>query len=142
MRNYSKQLKTSMVGLGLIIIISMLTGFTVIKKEMTVKPCRYYAYILFGDAAIVSDIKRTEKVYKATNIFKSEEGYRACCNDYCSDRCAGFSIKNIGPYESEAVCYSELQNQIKRIETLGYTEYVKNYHMIIGVLDFNYKQCN
>ncbi|MDZ4070217.1 MAG: hypothetical protein U1C70_00210 [Sediminibacterium sp.] len=104
--------------------------------------CKYYAYILYGEASLTSDIKKKEKVYFESDIIKSKEGYRVCCNDYCSDKCAGFSVKNIGPYESESICYQEMQKQLTRIENNGYKPYEKYKHMLIAVLHFNYKKCD
>lgn len=104
-------------------------------------PCKYYCYIFYGEASLTSNIREKEKVYKEVKIFKSEDGYRACCNDYCSNSCSGWRIINIGPFESESICYAELQRQRAKIEAEGYKEYVQYRHMIPGVLDFNYKPC-
>src|SRR5687768_9430997 len=35
--------------------------------SLTKPPCRYYAYILYGEASLTSDIKRKEKVYFESN---------------------------------------------------------------------------
>ncbi|WP_199121251.1 hypothetical protein [Pedobacter sp. ASV28] len=104
--------------------------------------CRYYAYILYGDASLTNNIKVKEKVYQESSIRKAKEGYKVCCNDYCSYKCAGFSVINIGPYESEAICYQELQKQINKVENLGYQPYERYKHMLISVLEFNYKKCD
>jgi hypothetical protein len=104
--------------------------------------CRYYAYILYGEASLTSDIRKKEKVYFESDIIQAQKGYRVCCNYYCSDRCAGFSVKNIGPYESESICYQEMQKQLTKIENNGYKPYEKYKHMLVSVLHFNYKKCD
>lgn len=108
----------------------------------TNSPCKYYAYILYGEASLTNDIRKKEKVYFESNIIKSQEGYRVCCNDYCSDKCAGFSVKNIGPYESESICYQELQKQLTKIENNGYIPNEKYKHTLISVLHINFKKCD
>src|SRR3990172_7665709 len=70
-------------------------------------PCRYYAYIMYGEAKLVKDFKKSERVYKEVAVFRNEEGFKACCNDYCSPKCAGFTMVNIGPFETEVVAYAE-----------------------------------
>ena len=121
--------------------IALVVCFSFMHEDKQPKPCRYYAYILYGNAALSSNIRQTEKVYKETRIFKAEEGYQACCNFYCSNSCGGFRIINIGPFESEATCYAELGRQRTRIENDGYQLYTRGRHLMIAVLDMNYKEC-
>lgn len=132
-----KTLKT----LLLIFIAFIFCSFNLSNKTKN-KPCRYYTYILYGNASLTIDIRKREKVYKEIRIFKSEEGFYACCNLYCSNVCAEFSIKNIGPYESEAICYAELQKQLKALDNNGYKPYEKSRHMTVGVIENQYKPCN
>jgi hypothetical protein len=107
----------------------------------SVAACKYYAYVVSGNANLASNINQSEKIYKASGVFRSEEGFKACCNDYCSYTCAGFSVKNIGPYDTELVAYMELQQQIALLQSGGYKPYEKFKHLMIGILEFNFKKC-
>jgi hypothetical protein len=67
------------------------------------------------------NLKKTEKRYFESKITKRGYRSRATLGYYNPEKLGSFTLINIGPYETEEVCYFELQKQLKKVETQGYS---------------------
>jgi hypothetical protein len=91
-------------------------------------------------------IDKKENVYRSSGLIKNirstdpVKNYRAVYTSYMQVKVGEFEIINIGPYDSEAVAYSELKEKISALVQRGYKEKT-NSHSMPAVLIYNKKPC-
>ncbi|MFA6087980.1 hypothetical protein [Mucilaginibacter sp.] len=104
--------------------------------------CKYYTFVWYGKAHLTSNVRATENVYKEFNIIKTKPGYMAAFNDYRSVSNGEQKIINIGPFDTESVCYTEKRRIITDLENKGYKPREQYKHMMPAILEFDYQECN
>ena len=124
-----KVLRFSLVTISLFMIMSSTNK---IDKETKVKPCLYYSYVVYGDAMTNGKLNNFESVYKGFNIYKSTAF--ACFDNYRGTKSGKFTVINIGPYETEAVIYQEINRVRNNLKEDGYKEARKFKHLVTGVI--------
>jgi hypothetical protein len=81
--------------------------------------CKYYAFVAFGPA-LRGNIHTRENVYKSSGLRKYLKGFKAVYTAYDQTKSGEFELINIGPYDTEAVAYDALKEEIKKLEARGY----------------------
>jgi hypothetical protein len=104
--------------------------------------CKYYTFVWYGKSHLTSNVRTTEDVYKEFNIIKSKTAYMAAFNDYQSVSNGEQKIINIGPFDTESVCYTEKRRIITDLENKGYKPREQFKHMMPAILEFGYTECN
>ncbi len=108
--------------------------------------CAYSSYVDFGPAMTGGYIDKKESVYRSPGLVKNvrskdtAKNYRAVYTIYMQVKAGGFEIINIGPYDSEAVAYAELNSVIADLTQRGYKKKT-DAHSMPAVLIYNKSPC-
>ena len=111
------------------------------KEKIITQSCQYYTYILYGEAMIDGSLDNKEKVFKVTRLRKSTRNFWACFDLYRGTRAGGWTISNIGPYDTESVIYSELNRQRNQLVNQGFIEWDIRIHSQIFINLLGYEKC-
>jgi hypothetical protein len=111
------------------------------KKVEKKSSCRYYSYVLYGEAMTDGRIDKLEPVYKGFKIRKSNENFYAAFDNYGGTRSGKFQLINIGPFDNEAVIYQEINRIREDLENSGFKRAVKFKHLVTGAFLNNDKPC-
>ncbi|QQD55383.1 hypothetical protein MHB_0003655 [Pseudomonas fluorescens BBc6R8] len=92
--------------------------------------CCYYSYIDFGPAMVNGDLHVKENVYRSSGLVKffrytgnDKRNFKAFYTSYHQTTTAGgFEVVTLGPFDTELVAFTALQQQIKNLESRGYKE--------------------
>lgn len=120
----------------------LLTG----TSTIAIAQCSYSAYVDFGPAMTGGYIDKKENVYRSSGLIKnlrttdSAKNYRAVYTSYMQVKVGEFEIINIGPYDTEAIAYTELNTAISELIQRGY-KLKTNSHSMPAVLIYNQNPC-
>lgn len=88
--------------------------------------CAYSAYVEFGPAVTGGQLQKKELVFRSSGLRRAvrstdpKNNFRAVYTSYGQVRAGEFEIVNIGPYDSEAVAYAELNAVLEELRSKGY----------------------
>lgn len=108
--------------------------------------CAYSAYVDFGPAMTNGQLDKKEKVYRSSGLRKNlravdaSKNFRAVYTSYDQVKSGDFEIINMGPFDTEAVAYAELNSVIEERKQLGYQKKT-NAHSMPAVIVKNVRPC-
>ena len=104
--------------------------------------CQYFAYISYGPAMFNGHLDKHENAYKSSNIFKNIGGFKAVFTSFNQTSLAGgFKIENIGPYDTEMVAYTALENFLDHLKSEGFVK-KSSKHTFPAIILRNKKKCD
>ncbi len=108
--------------------------------------CAYSAYVDFGPAPTGGYLDKKERVYRSSGLIRNKrdvderKNYFAAYTSYRQTKSGEFELINIGPFDSEGVAYSALQETITRLTNQGYAKKT-DAHSMPAVIVFNKNPC-
>jgi hypothetical protein len=104
--------------------------------------CEYYAYVDYGPAVKDGYLNETENAYHSSGVLKLKKGFKATYSEFgeTSD-VSGFHIKNLGPFENEAVATKALVDFIDQLEARGFVEKTSRHSFPEVILE-NMQECD
>jgi hypothetical protein len=85
--------------------------------------CAYSAYVDFGPAMTNGQLNKNEDVYRSSGLRRSvrskdaAKNFRAVYTSYGQTKAGNFEIINIGPYDTEAVAFTELNSVLNDLRS-------------------------
>ena len=108
--------------------------------------CAYSAYVDFGPAMTNGQLNKNENVYRSSGLRRSirskdvAKNFRAVYTSYGQTKTGNFEIVNIGPYDTEAVAFTELNSVLNDLRSKGYSPKSES-HSMPAVLIRNEVKC-
>lgn len=132
-------MKNTTTALLLFALVLMFTSFK--NKNLDIKKCQYYSYVVYGEAMTNGKLNKLEPVYKGFKMYKSTESFFACFDVYKRTKSGKFTIINIGPYDTESVIYQEINRTREDLVSKGYNKAINSKHTFPANFIYDNKPC-